>query len=198
MAPWYNCSEERFEVSPFNLEDFVPRSMPLAEGGKNYVFQMLDNKDNMGYPRPQPDFNESDYTGQGTFLGDPDIWFGVVTNTSRTNNDASTRARWKYAMEPHAYRCRHQKAKYKVHTRWNGENLAERKANASEGIALFDQWGVDSLGPLDNMERYKEFVGYYTIGSALRDYIRGDLVLVIDEIPITRLAIGTSKLTVTG
>lgn len=176
-APWYNCSDVSFSDpdSPFNLDDFIPRSKPLLDQGKDYIFQMKDDNAT-NYPRPQPEYNSSSYLGQGIFHGDPDVWFGVVTNTTRINTDPATMRRWKYVMEPHAIRCKHQRAKYKVISQWNGDKLASRRAEVSQGQALFDQWGITSLGPLDNMERYKEFTAYYGVASGLRDFIRGSLV----------------------
>jgi hypothetical protein len=111
------------------------------------------------------------------------MWFGVVTNSSSLNNNATTRERWTHEMVPHAIQCKHQKAKYKVQSLWNGDKLAWRNATVSEGVSLFEEWGIDHLSPLDNMERYKEFTAYYAVGYELREFIRGTMVKVLNTTP---------------
>ena len=129
------------------------------------------------YKRPQDHYNDTQYSDQGIFQTDPDIWIALVTNTTRINNDPNTRARWPHVMEPMAYRCVHEKANFRVTSEWENDRLARRKATVTDSSPLFSRWGVTEIGPRPDMERYREFVAYYTIGSQLRGVLEGSLVI---------------------
>jgi len=179
MGPWYNCSTQNWDASPFNRSDFAPESPPLAQRGLNYIFQALtkDRDESKNYKLPQDGYNDTRYSGQGTFRLDPDIWIAQVKNTTRKNEDPNTRTRWPYVVEPVAYKCVHEKAHYRAKSEWQNDRLVKRKANVTDSAALFSRWGVDEIGPRPDMERYKEFVAYYTLGTQMRDILDGALVL---------------------
>lgn len=179
MGPWYNCSRQNWDASPFNRSDFAPQSAPLAQQGRNYIFQAItqDPDESLRYKLPQDGYNDTNYSNQGIFRIDPDIWIAQVTNTTRINEDASTRARWPHVMEPIALKCVHEKANYRVTSKWTNDRLAHRKATITESRTLFSRWGVSEIGPRPDMERYKEFVAYYTIGTQMRNILEGTLIL---------------------
>jgi hypothetical protein len=176
-APWYNCSKITFDDLPpdqFSIDDFVPHSKSLAEGGLNYIYkaQVFDNLTE--YKDPYPGYNSKDYVNQGTFRGDPDVYLGFVVNTTQPVEDVTPKTRWNFTMDPQAWRCEHQKAKYTVRSQWTDNRLTNRIATVSDGVALLPRGKV--LGPkTDTIERYREFVAYYTVGSIMRDKLKGTL-----------------------
>lgn len=179
-GPWYNCSKSSFSdsalPSAFNISDFVPAAPPIERGGKNFIYRSQTDDDSTRYPRPYQDYNSQQYTGQGIFRGDPDVWLAFVERTTKPVADVTPDTRWKFEMVPVVWRCVHQKAKYVVHSRWSSDNrLANRTATVSDGKSFLAPG--ERIGPrTGSMGRYKEFVSYYTVGSVMRAILDGDLV----------------------
>ena len=174
-GPWYNCSKSSFDDSAlpdeFNIGDFVPAAPSIARGGKNFIYKSKVDDASTQYARPYKDYNAQAYTGQGIFRGDPDIWLAFVENTTIP----APGTRWKFQMVPVVWRCVHQRAKYAVQSRWSSNRLVNRTATVSEGKALLAPG--QQIGPrTGSMQRYKEFTGYYAVGSIMRKILSGDLV----------------------
>jgi hypothetical protein len=209
MGPGYKCddiSDSPPATAPLKLSQIAP------QGNFTYVAQ-VDQDDYRssqidtvnGVPRQKPPYPDS----LGVFQSEPILWIGYAKQSNVKYPDDSPYAKkWKVVHEPKMFKCVMHHTNYTFnmsYTPTQSASLIHREflrplidttltfnsTNNSDWVA---KPSSNFISPSKDPKTYKLTAAYHSMGSLLRNFLRGNVEKTTDVFVVTRSDISETRL----
>jgi hypothetical protein len=208
IGPGYKCEDITDTVPtnpPFKLSQLAPQGnfTYVAEVDQNdYKQSQIDTVD--GVPRQPPPYPAS----LGVFESEPILWIGYSNTTNVSYPDGSPyKEKWKTVHTPHMFKCVMYQTNYTFNMSYRptqtavlvqrdflhpliNTTLKPNLGNSSNFVATPDSNFIRPQDP----ELYKLTAAYHSVGSLLRNFLRGSVEKTTNVLVVTRSDISETRL----
>jgi hypothetical protein len=209
VAPGYKCddiSDSGDSDAPFSVDSLAPKGNFIYNAivdQNDYMNPQIDTTD--GVPTKPPPYPKS----LGVFESEPILWIGYSDRTTKPYEADSPYAKqWGVVHEPKMFKCVMHHTNYTFEMDYQPKQTATLKQrdflrpvinttldrNPGNHSDYFASPNSNFISPRDDVEAYKLTATYHSMGSLLRNFLRGNIEKTVDMFIITRSDISETRL----